>query len=410
MAIKEVNGRFVIYFEWKKERLETVSEARNLAEAKRIEKDVKSAFRIFRFDSLDEAGKAWVIRTHENKGWPLPEELARPLPGDEPTLILAIKEYLRADPRHRSERNLTAIDRLVEHFGANPRLKDIRVPQLRQYQRARQEKVENGTVNRELSVLSGVMRFHVELEALDFNPCTMIKRLPENQRDTYLSWEDFSRLLENSWWIRDILVMMYYTGMRFGEVVNLRWEMFKPERRMLVLPPEVPKEEKSLNKAKVSPKRVPLRKEVMELLESLRKGDGKNVIRATGLIFSYSGRYINHCGTNQGKPVDRSMKRKAWKRAVDLAGLEGLQIGWDIRHTWKTNAQRSGIDRTIRNAIVGHSSQRSVEDRYINVSDEDLLKAVDSMTFDNGWTELNVVDGGEVESENEKGTEKIRKM
>ena len=87
MAIKNENGRFVIYFQWKKERLETVSEAKNLAEAKRIEKDVKSAFRVYRFDSLDEAAKSWVIRTHENKGWPLPAELARPLPGDEPTLI-----------------------------------------------------------------------------------------------------------------------------------------------------------------------------------------------------------------------------------------------------------------------------------------------------------------------------------
>jgi len=404
VAIKEVNGRFVIYFEWKKERLETVSEARNLAEAKRIEKDVKAAFRVYRFDSLDEACKAWVIRTHENKGWPLPGEFARPLPGDEATLILAIKEYLRADSRHRSERNLTAIDRLIEHFGENPLLKDIRVPQLRQYQRARQEKVENGTVNRELSVLSGVMRFHVELEALDFNPCTMIKRLPENQRDTYLSWEDFSRLLEHSWWIRDILVMMYYTGMRFGEVVNLRWEMFKPERRMLVLPPSATKEGKSTKRLRLQPKRVPLRREVMELLESIRRGDGDNVIRATGLVFTYSGRYRNHCGTYQGKPVDRFMIRKAWSQAVELTGLEGLQIR-DIRHSWKTNAQRSGMDYTIRNLIVGHSSQRSVEDRYIRASDEQLLKAVDEMTFDHGWTELDFVE--EVLGEGDE--QKVRK-
>ncbi|MBM3300882.1 MAG: recombinase XerD, partial [Deltaproteobacteria bacterium] len=191
MAIRNDNGRFVIYFQWKKERLETVCEARNLAEAKRIEKDVKSAFRVYRFDSLDEAAKAWVIRTHENKGWSLPPELARPLPGDEPTLILAIREYLRADARNRSERNVSAVDRLIEYFGEDYRLKDMRVPQLRAYQRSRQEKVQNGTVNRELSVLSGVMRLHVELEILDFNPCTMIKRLPENQRDSYLSWDDF---------------------------------------------------------------------------------------------------------------------------------------------------------------------------------------------------------------------------
>lgn len=393
MAIKNENGRFVICFQWKKDRLETVSEARTLAEAKRIEKDVKSAFRVYRFDSLDEAAKSWVIRTHENRGWPLPSELARPLPGDEPTLIVAIREYLQADPRHRSERNLSAIDRLTEHFGENHRLKDIKVPQLRQYQRTRQEKVENGTVNRELTVLSGIMRLQVEQETLDFNPCAMIRRLPENQRDTYLSWEDFNRLLEHSWWIRDILVMMYYTGMRFGEVVNLRWEMYKPERRMLVLPPDATKEGKSDKKVKLRSKRVPLRKEPFDLLESLRHGEDGKVIQAMGLIFTYAGRYKDHSGTHQGKPIDRFMVRKAWDKAIKATGLQGLQRR-DLRHTWKTNAQRSGMDPAVRNLIVGHSGERSVQDRYIRVSDQVLLNAVDSMSFDHGWTELDIAEEG----------------
>ncbi len=46
----------------------------------------------------------------------------------------------------------------------------------------------------------------------------------------------------------------------------------------------------------------------------------------------------------------------------------------------------------MRDLIVGHSTQRSVADRYIRVSDEELLKAVDSMRFDNGWTELDLVE------------------
>ena len=80
------------------------------------------------------------------------------------------------------------------------------------------------------------MRFHVELETLDFNPCLMVRRLPENQRDTYLSWKDFNRLLERSWWIRDILVMMYYTGMRFGEVVESAMGDVRAEAKMRCCP------------------------------------------------------------------------------------------------------------------------------------------------------------------------------
>jgi len=175
----------------------------------------------------------------------------------------------------------------VEHFGDNFPVKQIKVPYLRRYQLDRQELVENGTVNRELSVLSGILRVQVELETIDFNPCLMVKRLPENQRDSYLSFEDFNCLLEKSWWLHGIILMLYYTGMRFNEVVSARWEMFKPERRMLILPPDLTKEGKSQKKIKLRPKRIPLRKEPLELLKALREGEGDNVIRATGPIFTY---------------------------------------------------------------------------------------------------------------------------
>ncbi len=250
--------------------------------------------------------------------------------------------------------------------------------------------MENSTVNREVS---GVLRYQVELGNLDFNPCLMVKRLPANQRDSYLSWEDFNRLLEHSWWMHDIVVVLYYTGMRFDEVANLRREMYKPERRMLVLPPASTKEGKNPNKLRLRPKRVPLRKEVCDLLESLRRSDGGKVVQATGRIFSYSGRFKDSGKIHHGMAIEHSTVRKCWARALRLAEIRGLQIR-DLRHTWKTNAQRSGMDPTVRNLIVGHSTERSAADRYIRVSDEELLRAVDAMRFDNGWTELDVAEEG----------------
>jgi hypothetical protein len=53
-------------------------------------------------------------------------------------------------------------------------------------------------------VLSAIFRVQMEREALDLNPCMMVDRLPENQRDAYQSWEDFQRLFQHSWWIRDL--------------------------------------------------------------------------------------------------------------------------------------------------------------------------------------------------------------
>ena len=46
---------------------------------------------------------------------------------------------------------------------------------------------------------------------------------------------------------------------------------------------------------------------------------------------------------------------------------------------------------TVRNQNAGHSMERPVEELYIRISDEELLKAVDSMTFNHGRTELDMI-------------------
>lgn len=409
MAVRQKGKRFYVYFKWNGALLETATSAQNEAAAKRIDKAVRTALRINRFDHLRPEEQEFVVRTFQNKGWKLPPDLAICEPEEELTLEKAMKDYLHADEKHRRERNIFATVRLLEYFGKDCPLADINVLRIKKYRLARLEKVKNATVNREIAVLSGILRVQVELEAIDYNPCRMIKSLPEEQRDTYLSWKDFNALLDHADWMRDLLVLLYYTGMRFGEAVNLRWEMYKPDRRMLILPPSTTKEGKNERKSKVKPKRVPLRKETIELLESLRTRQGKNVIQAAGLIFGYNGNFKNRSDTYQGKPIDRSMVRKCWNRTVTRTGLKGLQIR-DLRHTWKTNAQRSGMHPAVANAIVGHASVRPVEDRYIRVSDEILLQAIDAMTFDHGCTELDFVEDVKVEGLREKGMERVWKV
>ncbi len=57
-----------------------------------------------------------------------------------------------------------------------------------------------------------------------------------------------------------------------------------------------------------------------------------------------------------------------------------------FRHTFKTDLALSGVDRTIRNAVVGHRTQLPVEDLYIHLPDHKLIQAVDDMTFQHGET------------------------
>lgn len=381
MAVRLRGKTYYVCFVWKRHRMDTATLATSEGEAKRIEKAVKTAFDIYRFDHLDPAALEVAVSIFKNKGWKVPPELQTPEPEEELTLLRGIDEYLRADEkRNNTERKVFAIDRLVEFFqkqfplGEHLPLEQIKVADVKKYQRSRQErKVRGATINIEVGVLSGIFRHQIEKERLRFNPCSMVRRLPEYRRNTYISHSDFQRMLDAAGWLRPILVIMYFTGMRPSEVFDLDWSEVDFSRRMIVLPPERTKEGKNENQEFVEPKCVPMRWEVVELFQSMRHQDG-NVVRSSGRMF-----------THQGKPITRQMKRKCWARICRLTGLTGLQLR-DLRHASKTNLEMSGIKEVIVDKIVGHATQLEVRKGYIHVSDSELLAAVDNMTFDHGPT------------------------
>jgi len=373
MGVRKIGGRFYVYFNWKGNRIQTVTAAETEAEAKRIEKSVKTAFNIYRFDHLEPKALEVTVKIFETKGWKLPDELSTQEPEKELTLFRGIKDYLDAAERNRTVRKVFAIDRLVEFFGEETPLEEISVLSVRKYRDHRlAQGITNATVNIEVSTLSGVFRVQLEKRTLEFNPCSMVSRLPETQRDVYISWDEFQQMLEVAGWLKPIITILYYTGMRPSEVFELDWKEVDFSRRMIVLAPERTKEGKNLNQKILRDKRVPMRKEVHDLLWAMRHEDGANVVRLSGPVF-----------THEGRPVTRGTKRKCWARIIRLTGLDGYQMR-DFRRAFKTNLAWSGVDRTIRNAIVGHSSHVPVEDRYIHLTDERLLEAVDSMRFDHG--------------------------
>jgi integrase len=379
MAVRQIAGRFYVYFNWKGNRLQTVTTAKNEAEARKLEKAVKTAFNIQRFDHLDPEAKEWVMRTYEAKEWKLPKELDTREPEKELTLFVSIKDYVGFSEKNRTTRKIYAIDRLVEFFGESTPLEDITVFELRKYRDHRTAGgVSNATINIEVSVLSGIFRVQLEKRTLEFNPCSMVSRLPENQRDIYVKWDQFQKMLPVSDWLHPIITLLYYTGMRPSEVFELDWKEVDFSRRMIVLPPKRTKEGKNLNQKILRDKRVPMRPEVYDLLWKMRHEGGDNIVRLSGPVF-----------THLDREITRGTKRKCWSRIIRLTGLEGFQMR-DFRRTFKTNLAWSGVDRTIRNAIVGHSSNVPVEDRYIHLTDEKLLEAVEMMDFDHGSNTGNV--------------------
>jgi integrase len=150
-----------------------------------------------------------VVKMFKNKGWKMPAEIGDTEPQEELTLVRGIEEYIRADPKNRAARKLCAWT------------------------------VERGT--------------------LEINPCSMVPRLPETQRDTYISWEQFLRILDVADRLRPIIILLYYTGMRHSEVFDPYWKEVNFARRMIVPAARRTKEGKNPNRKILRAKRVPVR-------------------------------------------------------------------------------------------------------------------------------------------------------
>ncbi len=145
-------------------------------------------------------------------------------------------------------------------------------------------------------------------------------------------------------------------------------------KRIICLGPEDTKE--------ANWKRVPIHRELVPVLEDALKISS---LRSDKVFLIQDHKGVRVLGTDtQDNP---------WKRACKKLGLEPNPRFHDLRHTWRTNARRSGVDPQIAESIMGHWFKgKSVNDRYGRISDQELLAAIDKMTFNHGETEILILD------------------
>lgn len=348
--------------------------ARSKTEAKHIEMAILTACRSGDYRALDPMSREVCVRMFRNQGWEIPSDLGPAEQVKEDLTLWKSMELFLKYPEIRNsaerERYEQCFVHLVDHFGRDYPVKSLWVPEIKEYVADRLKRgASPSTVNREKGTLSKLFQVLVELRRVDANPVRLVKNLSQKseEREVYLSFADFIGMLEGtSTWFKPIAQTAYYTGMRRGEILSLTRSQVKLSERMLLLDPGMTKEGHW--------KRVPIHRELVPILE--------NVMRVQAL------------GTDKlfligSRPPHRSSLKKPWAKAVKGLEMRQRPRFHDLRHTWKTNARRSGMDPEIREAIMGHWYRgRNVNERYGRIGDAELIKAVDLMTFDHGQTEI----------------------
>jgi integrase len=211
------------------------------------------------------------------------------------------------------------------------------------------EKRSPATVNRMLSVLSKIFSLAVDAEIIESNPCRRVRKFRiNNQRVRVLSCEEERRLFialgENDL-VKNIVTIALHTGMRRGEIFNLKWFDVDFSRKTIQV-----RESKSDKK-----RLVPLNLTVRTMLQNLK--------RKSEFVFP---------SPKTGGRLDNI--KRSFRRAVKDVEIEDFRFH-DLRHTAATRMADAGADAFTLMKILGHSDIRMTS-RYTHATDAAIHRAV----------------------------------
>ncbi len=263
-----------------------------------------------------------------------------------------ISEYLELYSKH-SKATYTfdvIIGNKLKKFFGDVYVYDITVGRIEEYRVYRLSKgVSKSTVNRECSLLKSIFNRGIEWGKCSVNPVSKIKFYDEKEfrRTKHLDENEKLKLL-NACPLptRRIVYFALFTGMRRGEILNLKWGDVDFNNNLL-----------KVTHSKAGKIRfVNMNSELANMLKSMPK--------VSGYVF----------GTTEGKP-NFTLYRKPFEKAVKEAGIQDC-VFHTLRHTFASDLVMKGVDLKTVADLLGHATTTMTE-RYSHLSKEHKQMAVE---------------------------------
>lgn len=249
-----------------------------------------------------------------------------------------------------------AIQNVEEYFGRHKSLSKIRYVDIETYRNQLKKKLtksktirREATINREMALLRHMMNKAAEWDLIEKSPFNQGRSLQlneNNKRLRFLSQEEIERLLaECPKHLRQIVVCALNTGMRRGEILNLKWDQI---RNGFIY----------LHRTKTNEAReIPLNDTLGDLFKEIRKEKHFK----SEHVFTYKDRPLHEL-------------KRAFGGALRRAGIEDFRFH-DLRHTFASHLVMSGASTKDVQELLGHKDPK-MTNRYAHLSPEHKRKAV----------------------------------
>jgi|SRR5579872_1656819 len=240
----------------------------------------------------------------------------------------------------------------VDDYFSGWRAADITTDAIRKFVcKRQQEKAANGTINRSLALLRRMFSLGVQDgKVRDVPHFPMLREA--TPRKGFLDHAGYQKLRQElPEYLRPILAMGYYTGMRKAEILKLRWSNVDLLGAEIRLDAGTTKNNE--------PRSISITGELLEMLKIERQRNPR----------------AEYVFVRDGESIGSFFK--AWKSAAKRAGMPAL-LFHDLRRTGVRNLVRAGVPEGVAMAISGHKT-RAVFERYNIVSGRDLRDAASKL-------------------------------
>ena len=229
-----------------------------------------------------------------------------------------------------------AISRLTpEKIG---RFRDIRL-----------KNISPASLKREFGILSGMINHAIREWGLNIqqNPISMVSlpKMPQG-RDRRLELGEEEQLLSSSGELKRLIILALETGMRRGEILNIKKSHINFTLQTLLIP---------LTKTD-TPRTIPLSSRAIAVLREQLRGSEKVIPIEETTLFSY-------------KPDSVT---QAFGRLCKRQGIDNLHFH-DLRHEATSRFFEKGLNPVEVATITGHKDTRMLM-RYTHLRAEDLVK------------------------------------
>jgi integrase len=248
---------------------------------------------------------------------------------------------------------------------------------------------QKSTVNRDITGLKSVLAKAVAWDILPSHPLAKLKpiKLDTKGRVRYLTDVEEARLRTalalrdermktargraNAWrrarrhaelpsfkeqaygdHLTSMVLLTLNTGLRRGELFNLRWEDVNGQAKVLTVHGATAKSGQT--------RHLPLNREALTVLDTWRQQS-----QGDGYVFPGKG----------GRRLDNT--RKAWKRLLQEAGITGFT--WhDLRHSFASKLVMAGVSLAVLRELLGHADL-TMTLRYAHLAPDHKASAVERL-------------------------------